>query len=157
MQKIKFVVVESPFAPTGNTPEERAVSLARNIGYVRAAMNHCFSRGEVPYASHALYTLPGVLDDTKPEQRKQGIEAGFSVANALFFMAKMLPFFFTFTRAFYIDRGRSKGMVQGEMEAVEQGQNCEYRIIEDSDRSWQPQHDPEWTTNHLGELVRRKP
>ena len=41
-------------------------------------MRDCLLRGEAPYASHALYTQPGVLDDGDPESRKLGMTAGFS-------------------------------------------------------------------------------
>ncbi len=62
------VVIESPFAG----------EVDRNLRYLRAAMKDCLLRGESPFASHGLYTQPGVLDDTVPEQRKLGIEAGFA-------------------------------------------------------------------------------
>jgi hypothetical protein len=41
-------------------------------------MKEAFRRGLCPWASHALYTQPGVLDDTIPAERKLGIEAGFA-------------------------------------------------------------------------------
>ena len=67
---LTLVLLESPYA--GETKEE----LARNVAYARAAMHDCFLRGEAPYASHLLYTQPGVLRDELPEERKLGIEAG---------------------------------------------------------------------------------
>lgn len=69
---MRLVIIESPYAPSnGHTVEH-------NLKYLRAAMHDCLMRGEAPYASHALYTQPGVLDDTKPDKRKHGIEAGFA-------------------------------------------------------------------------------
>jgi hypothetical protein len=61
-----LVIVESPFAG----------DVERNIEYARDAMRDCFLRGEYPYASHLLYTQPGILDDDVPGERALGIEAG---------------------------------------------------------------------------------
>ena len=69
----RIVVLESPYAG----------DVGRNTRYIRAAMRDAFERGELPIASHALYTLPGVLDDTNPEEREKGIDAGFTVARQL--------------------------------------------------------------------------
>ena len=41
-------------------------------------MADCLRRGEAPYASHLLYTQPGVLDDDDPGERMLGIDAGFA-------------------------------------------------------------------------------
>ena len=65
---MRLVVLESPYA--GN--------VERNVAYARACLADCLARGEAPIASHLLYTQPGVLDDTNPEQRKLGINAGFA-------------------------------------------------------------------------------
>lgn len=88
------VVIESPYA--GKTP----TAYRRNIEYLHATIQDCLRRGEVPYASHGFF--PGALDDTVPEQRAQGIEAGFKMAEAL---NKVGGY-----RAFYTDRGNSTGM-----------------------------------------------
>lgn len=48
-----LVIIESPYAG----------DVDRNLEYLRAAMRDCLKRGEAPFASHALYTQPGVLDD----------------------------------------------------------------------------------------------
>lgn len=90
MRLFRLVVVESPYAG----------DVERNLEYVRACMRDCLTRGEAPFASHALYTQPGVLDDLNPIERKLGIEAGFAWgAHA-------------HCQAFYVDRGWSKGMRQ---------------------------------------------
>lgn len=86
---MKRVVIESPYAGDVET----------NLRYLRAAMADCLARGEAPYASHALYTQPGVLDDGKPEERRKGIDAGFAWGDA------------ATTIAFYVDRGFSGGMI----------------------------------------------
>lgn len=62
----RLVVIESPFAG----------DVERNLRYLRAALRDCLLRGEAPFASHALYTQPGVLDDGVPAERGLGIEAG---------------------------------------------------------------------------------
>jgi len=88
---VKLVIVESPYAG----------DVEKHLAYVRAAMNHCLRLRETPFASHALYTQAGVLDDNIPEQRKLGIEAGFAwgeVADAVLF---------------YVDLGWSSGMRAG--------------------------------------------
>jgi len=75
----RLVVVESPFAGLDDAATDR------NIRFARACLRECFERGEVPFASHLLYTQPGILDDKVPEERKLGIEAGFlwgSIADA---------------------------------------------------------------------------
>jgi hypothetical protein len=109
---MRRVIVESPFA--ADTP----IAFERNKRYLRAAMHDCITRGESPYASHGLLTQPGVLDDTIPEERERGIEAGFAwkdVAHAT---------------VVYTDLGISKGMGYG-IEASERlGQKVEYRSLD---------------------------
>lgn len=48
----------------------------RNVRYARRALLDSLERGEAPYASHLLYTQ--VLDDSTPEQRQHGLEAGWA-------------------------------------------------------------------------------
>lgn len=94
------VILESPYGSTDPTIVER------NRRYLRAAMHDCLVRGEAPYASHALYTQPGVLDDNIPAERTLGIEAGFvwrAVADKT---------------VIYVDIGMSTGMKYG-VEAAE--------------------------------------
>ena len=131
---VNLVIIESPFAPKGSYAHmgvKPNVELARNVAYVRTAMHDCFKRGEIPFASHALYTLPGVLDDTVTEERVMGIQAGFKVCEVFSIVATMLPFFFTFKRVFYIDRGWSGGMKLGLADAREKNQKYEERTIGD--------------------------
>lgn len=108
---MRRVIVESPFAAP--TPE----GVERNLRYVRACMRDCVLRGESPYASHALLTQLGVLDDTKPEERELGIRAGFAwrqVAEAT---------------VIYIDLGTSNGMQRGDDDARAQLYPVEYRRL----------------------------
>ena len=55
-----------------------AGDVERNLSCLRACMADCLRRGEAPFASHALYTQPGVLDDADPAQRDLGMAAGFA-------------------------------------------------------------------------------
>ncbi len=104
---MKLVVVESPYAG----------DVARNLRYLRAALADSLRRGEAPFASHAIYPQPGVLDDGKPEERAKGIAAGFAWAA----LARV--------RVFYVDLGWSGGMRVGHDEAIRLGQAIEYRTI----------------------------
>lgn len=101
------VVVESPYAG----------DIEKNMRYVRACMRDCILRGEAPYASHALYTQPGILRDEVPEERKMGIEAGFA------FRAT------TKKTVVYYDLGYSTGMKYGIAHAESIGHPIEYRTL----------------------------
>lgn len=104
---MRRVIVESPYAG----------DVARNVAYAQLCLADCLKRGEAPFASHLLYTQPNVLDDTVPEQRKLGIEAGFvwgEVAEAV---------------VVYQDLGISSGMQAGIDRASRQGLPIEYRNI----------------------------
>ena len=82
------VILESPYA--GN--------IEQNLIYARRAVKDSLLRGESPIASHLLYTQKGILDDSIPEERALGIDAGLawkSVADK---------------HVFYIDYGYSTGM-----------------------------------------------
>ncbi len=118
------VIIESPYA--GKTP----TAFRRNIAYLHAAIQDCLRRGEVPYASHGFF--PGALDDTIPEQRKQGIEAGFKMAEALLAVGAY--------RAIYTDRGTSFGMTQGIQHAERIGMLYIPRTLGDE---WRVENDPE--------------
>lgn len=103
------VIVESPYASqlVGGARsemealrliEQREEEVERNRTYARMAIRDCLLRGEAPFASHLLYTQPGVLDDLRPDERAQGIEAGFTWAK----LARRA--------VFYLDHGMSPGM-----------------------------------------------
>lgn len=103
----RLVVLESPFAG----------DVAGNLEYGRRALADSLARGEAPIASHLLYTQPGVLDDTDPDQRAQGIAAGLAwgaMASAA---------------VFYVDRGMSPGMVAAASHWIERGVPIETRTI----------------------------
>lgn len=93
--KTRLVIIESPYAGNENNPTEQ------HLRYLRACMRDCLLRNEAPYASHALYTQPGVLDDAIPAEREHGIQAGFA------FRSRMDA------TIIYGDLGTSKGMIYG--------------------------------------------
>lgn len=92
---MKRVVLETPYR--GKTKAETN----RNVRYARACMNDCLKRNEAPFASHLLYTQPGILNDRIPEERQKAIVAGHLWA---------LRAEYTVV---YIDLGISEGMKQG--------------------------------------------
>jgi hypothetical protein len=107
MADLDLVVLESPYA--GNVD--------RNLRYARAAMRDCFHRGEAPYASHCLYTQPGVLDDNDREERALGIEAGLLWGRS----AKRV--------VVYTDLGITPGMRIGIERHEREGRAVEYRTL----------------------------
>jgi len=104
---MRLVSIETPYA--GNIEE--------NVKYARKCMRDSLLRGEAPYASHLIYTQPGVLDDTIPDERKLGMEAGkeWEVHAEL--------------TAVYTDLGVSSGMIWGIEKAEAAGRPVEYRSI----------------------------
>jgi hypothetical protein len=106
---MKLVVIESPCAAP--TPEAREY----NRQYARACMRDSIARGEAPYASHLLFDQPGLLDDTIPSEREQGIVAGFAWGAK----AELT--------AVYVDRGISPGMRRGIEAAERAGRPVEKR------------------------------
>jgi hypothetical protein len=107
------VLIESPFA--GPTPTE----IERNVAYARAAVMDCLKRGEAPYASHLFFTQPGILDDTNPKERQQGIDAGLLWGEA------------AEKTVVYVDRGMSTGMKYGIARAEEVGRTVEFRTLDE--------------------------
>jgi hypothetical protein len=102
-----LVILESPYAG----------EVDRNVAYARRALADSLRRGEAPIASHLLYTQPGVLDDTVPEERALGIAAGLAwraVADL---------------SVFYVDLGWSRGMEAASLSAVAEGRPTETRRI----------------------------
>ena len=104
---MKRVVIESPYAG----------DIEKNLRYLRACMHDCFKRGEAPFASHGLYTQPGVLRDEVAEEREMGIVGGFAWRDA------------AEVTVVYTDLGMSKGMEYGIADAVKKGRPIEYRTL----------------------------
>lgn len=101
------VILESPYAG----------EVEINTLYARQAMRDCLMRGEAPYASHMLYTQPGVLDDLVPEERDRGINAGFAFRQLVR------------RTVVYVDRGVSAGMWLGIKNAHERKCVVTFRSI----------------------------
>jgi hypothetical protein len=104
---VKLVILESPFAG----------DVAENIKYARAAVRDSLLRGEAPIASHLLYTQDGILNDSVPQERQHGIDAGLAwrvVSSGT---------------VVYTDRGISKGMEYGIAAAKAAGLSVEFRTL----------------------------
>jgi hypothetical protein len=104
---MRLVIIESPYAG----------DVERNERYARACMADCLRRGEAPFASHLLYTQPGVLDDTIPAERKLGIAAGLAWGE----MAA--------ATVVYTDLGVTSGMEHGTNRADSRGRPVEHRRL----------------------------
>ena len=107
MDKKPLVILESPYAG----------DVDFNLTYARACLRDSLQRGEAPIASHLLYTQPGVLDDSIPRERQQGIDAGLAWHNVS-----------DYTVA-YLDLGVSAGMLYGIRRASEAGKRIEIRFL----------------------------
>lgn len=101
------MILESPYAG----------DIDRNVEYAREALKDSLMRGEAPLASHLLYTQAGVLDDTVPEERELGIEAGLIWGPD----AEMT--------VVYSDLGISSGMQQGIDRARAEGRPVIHRYL----------------------------
>ena len=104
---MKKVIVETPYAGDIET----------NLKYLRACMRDCLLRGEAPFASHGLYTQPGVLRDEVKEERDHGIAAGFAWRAA------------SDMTVVYTDLGTSRGMQYGIDHAKSIDHPIEYRTL----------------------------
>jgi hypothetical protein len=105
----RIVVIESPYAG----------DVDLNVHYARLCVKDCLNRGEAAYASHLFFTQDHILDDTVPEERQLGMEAGKLIEETLFAPVVV-----------YQDLGISKGMEWGIQKAKEQGREIEYRKLE---------------------------
>lgn len=104
---MRRVILESPYAG----------DVERNLRYLRACMRDCLLRGEAPFASHALYTQPGVLDDNDPAERELGIQAGFAWRAV------------AIATVVYDDLGMTRGMIAGVAHAISIGHPVERRQL----------------------------
>lgn len=103
-----FVIIESPYA--GDIEE--------NLEYARKCMADSLARGEVPFASHLLYTQKGILNDELPEEREKGIAAGLVIAEH------------ASATIVYLDKGISKGMQAGIKAAKKVKREVIFRSLE---------------------------
>lgn len=116
-----LVIVESPFSAYKEDGSWDAVQVKQHIAYARRALSDCLERGESPYASHLLYTQPGVLDDSVPEERKLGVSAGHAWIEA------------AERTVVYADYGISLGMLEGMRVAAAYGKPVAFRYIGQND------------------------
>ncbi len=75
---MRLAIIESPYASKSNIEAVRLMQVRENEHYARRLMSWAFAHGFAPYASHLLYTQPGVLDDRIASERTLGIEAGLA-------------------------------------------------------------------------------
>lgn len=127
-----FVIIESPYA---GGPDD----IKRNEYYARAAVVDCLNKGEIPVASHLLYTQAGILDDTQSAQRRLGIEAGLITGRIC---SKSVM---------YANYGMSPGMEEGVERAKREGRSVEIRNIPDFEKKYETAVSPE------PKLKKRKP
>lgn len=133
---MRRVQVESPFAPRTPLPVGKCISVLtcgrhgstcefctalfaahglrelerqRHARYLALCLRDCLDRGETPYASHAILTLPGVLRDDVPEERERGIAAGFAMRRGMHATVIYVDC--------YSDEWRSGGMQRGRDDA----------------------------------------
>lgn len=106
-----LVIVESPYSG----------DVEANVAYARECIRDCLLRGEAPYASHLLYTQPGVLDDTVKDERLLGMKAGMAWGAQ------------ASRTVVYIDMGISSGMIYGIEMAKKAGRPVEYRSLGEED------------------------
>ena len=106
---MRRVILESPYAG----------DVEANVAYARRALRDSLLRGEAPIASHLLYTQDGVLDDTIPDERARGIEAGLCWGTE------------AAATVVYVDRGISRGMEFGIARAEREGRPVEYRHLDE--------------------------
>jgi hypothetical protein len=107
---MRRVYLESPYAG----------DVHANVAYARECVMDCLRRGESAYASHLFFTQPGILDDTIPEQRALGIQAGLAWAEA------------ADATVVYMDLGVSQGMQIGIYAANKAGRPIEWRWLRKS-------------------------
>jgi hypothetical protein len=111
-----IALVESPYrASPGLTVAGARDEEARNTRYVRVCMRYAFLKlGVLPFASHALYTLDGILLDYEPFERMLGIAAGLAIGKCA---ERSLIF---------MDFGISEGMKLGIEAAARANRPCVY-------------------------------
>lgn len=104
---MRLVIIESPYAG----------DVEANITYARACVADCLARGEAPFASHLLYTQPGILRDEVPAERAKGIAAALAWYRA------------ADASVVYTDRGISRGMELGIASAKAAAKPVEFRSL----------------------------
>ena len=114
---MRRVIVESPFAGTSWFTPLRWWQRYQNVRYARRCVRHALSLREAPFASHLLYTQPGILDDNDPHEREWGIAAGLILGDVMD------------ATVVYEDRGISRGMRYGIEAAQKALRKVEFRSL----------------------------
>lgn len=109
----RVIQVESPYSTSNGK------SIEENLEYARKAMWSILVMGDTPYASHLLYTQPGVLNDAIPEERELGIQAGLEM-----YRQKKSD-----ACAIFVENGITLGMLHGIKVALENEIPVEFRSI----------------------------
>ena len=110
---MRRVVIESPYSAA--TPW----GVQRHIKYLRACLRDSLLKEEAPFASHGLYTLEGVLDESNEHNRRLGMGAGFAWLSPAAVAADVV----------YCDLGLSDGMLEGIRHARQNGVVIEFREL----------------------------
>jgi hypothetical protein len=114
---MKLVVIESPY---GTNPDGSPASpeiIERNTLYLCACIDDCLRRDEAPFASHGMYTLRGILDDSDLEERRRGMLAGWAWQERADLVVC------------YVDLGITSGMRDGCAHALNIGKRIEHREL----------------------------
>lgn len=114
-EKMKCVIIESPFRGDGSYSKEQYIL------YAKKCLLDSLKRNEAPFASHLLYTQ--ILDDDIEDQRKLGMQAGFAWYSAADYCIV------------YEDFGISKGMQAGIAYAKKSGLQIVYRRLSNEQRA----------------------
>lgn len=110
MTGVKVCFIVSPYRN-----ESRRI-VRRNVRYARAAMVDSFSRGEVPFAGHLLFTQ--IFEEDDPIQRARGISANHAIMRGCSVVAV------------YRDLGYSEGMCEDIGKAKDFGIPVQVRSID---------------------------
>lgn len=107
---MKRVILESPFGANNVLKEQ-----VKNVEYGYECCMDMLRHGEAPFGSHLFY--PKFLNESLPHHRELGIAAGFAWGE----VADL--------RAFYTDRGWSKGMLEALKRCVMKNYTVEFRSL----------------------------
>lgn len=107
----RLVIIESPYSG----------HVELNKRYAQHCMRDSILKGEIPFASHLLYTQPNILNDNNFKERAIGINAGFEWGK---YASKTVV---------YQDLGISKGMKEGIKIAEKEEREIEYRNLPNFD------------------------
>jgi hypothetical protein len=116
-----LVVIESPWAGLGADKVESLADMERCQAfiYLRACIRDSLSRGEIPWASHAMLALTRALYEEDPDQRQEGIDLNKQLIKSEAIKLVVL----------YEDFGISRGMKEALIWSRIHGKPVEFRTI----------------------------